>query len=447
MDQERKDLERIESPEEILAPSFAPEAPTEEAPKRWRFSFTREEHWTLYKLVKKPRNVATQILAWVGCVIWSLIFLKDFLHNELSFSFGVVISLFTLVAVFSYARRKNWKTVEKTLAESEDEVALVGDTLEYTTYRGGALRSKFVLRREEIVDLRVSEEFYVFVARGILFTVKRSAIGDPEALAAFLPQKYRWVRAKTPGQKQSEPSDTPVSEPKAVTPPSKGVRVTLTVISWLLFVASIFSFFVGGLAAAILSEFNHLEAVNLWTLLLCLPVPVASLILGIVMKRKGIGGLHGIIVGAIMATVLCLFGAVFPLAFGSQYNTDPSTVDRYEEVLELELPMGDVVNVEQGITGVEGVTHLYIENRESSSSFLEQIKSDERFMTEVPSALQGIYQNEPVGGDYFLIYNVDTGAYNQNPTESGSYRFISARYDVAEHRLSIYEYTVEFTAE
>lgn len=448
MDQDRQDLERIESPEEILEPSFAPQDQrAEETPKRWRFSFTREEHWTLYKLAKKPRNVATQIFAWIGCVMWLLIFLMDLLEHEMSFSFGVVICLFTLVALFSYLRRRNWKEVEKTLDRSEDEVALVEDTLVYTTYRDGALRSQFVLRRDEIRDLRASEEFYVFTARGILFTVKRAAIGDPGALATFLPQKYRWVRAKTPTRRQSAPQATTQTDaPETVTPPTRGVRVTLIVFSWVLFAASVFSLWVGGVAAAILSNFNHLELVNLWTMLLCLPVPVAAIVIGIVMRRKRIGGLHAIIMGAIISSFLLVFGTVFPIAFGSQYNTDPSTVDRYEELLSLELPMGDVVNEEQGMTGMEGVTHLYIENRESSSHFLEQLKSDERFMTEVPNALQGIYRNEPDGGDFFLIYNADTGEYNQNPSESGTYRFISVRYYEREHKLSIYEYTLAYTA-
>ena len=449
MDQDRQDLERIESPEEILEPPFVPREPAEEEPlRRWRFSFTREEHWTLYKLVKKPRSVATQVFAWIGCVMWLLIFLMDLLENELSFSFGVTICLFTLVALFSYIRRRNWKEVEKALDRSEDEVALVDGKLVYTTYRDGALRSQFVLHREEIRDLRASEEFYVFAARGILFTVKRSAIGDPRALASFLPQKYRWVRAKTPTRRQSAPETTPRNDaPQTVTPPTRGVRVTLTVFSWVLFAASVFSLWVGSIAAVILSSFNHLEMANLWTMLLCLPVPVAAIVIGAVMRKKRIGGLHAIIMGAIIASFLLVFGTVFPITFGSQYNTDPSTVDRYEEVLSLELPMGDVVNEEQqGHTGMEGVTHLYIENRESSSRFLEQLKSDGRFMTEVPNALQGIYRNEPDGGDFFLIYNADTGEYNQNPAQSGTYRFISVRYYVKEHKLSIYEYTLAYTA-
>jgi len=48
-------------------------------------------------------------------------------------------------------------------------------------------------------------------------------------------------------------------------------------------------------------------------------------------------------------------------------------------------------------------------------------------------------------GDYYLIYNKDTGEFNQLPKETGTYELINIVYDAEENLMELIEYRIEYT--
>ena len=250
-------------------------------------------------------------------------------------------------------------------------------------------------------------------------------------------------------EERIETSVSPAPEesaaPKA---PGKGWRV----LSIVLFVLSIASVYFGFMGMVIATNYLRPSLSGLWTCFLFLPLPLASLIFGIVAKARGYRFRKNWIVSFIMIPVLCLLGL---LSFSAGPCVDP--IEKAEEALQMELPRWESASISYKGNGlVLGQGTLFYEseiefNPHTVKAFEEALAKDPRFVSELSVELFSLRVSQSPeillysGAEFYSLYNVDTGEYNTLPTEAGTYRFTFVMYDADGAWLYFeeYEYTYE----
>ncbi len=226
------------------------------------------------------------------------------------------------------------------------------------------------------------------------------------------------------------------------------------IASLILFIASIATIF-GGMAGVFLAaQFSDHPYPDLWVYFLFLPIPIASIVFGIVAKCKGHPQKKNVIVGIIMAVVLTLYGS-FTFVFSAIYTDDPVGVNRIEYYMDIDIPEYRKITTQNLGNGTDPTAEYYrwytsevYFDKESSQVLLETVRADDRFMCGVPSELIGLTDSGFYSGDnqYVLFYNVYTKQYNEYPSESGIYRIIMVRFDVDDSCMYIEEYNINYVA-
>lgn len=250
-------------------------------------------------------------------------------------------------------------------------------------------------------------------------------------------------------EERIETSVSPAPEesaaPKA---PGKGWKV----LSIVLFVLSIASVYFGFMGMALATSPLRPSLSGLWTCFLFLPLPLASLIFGIVARVRGYRFRKNQIVAFIMIPVLCLLGL---LSFSAGPYVDP--IEKAEGVLQMELPRWESARVLRNSDGISaGWGTLFYEGEiefdpHAVGAFEAELAKDPRFVTELSDELHSLRVSlDPEillfgGAEFYSLYNADTGEYNTLPTEAGTYRFTFVMYDADRAWLYLgeYEYTYE----
>lgn len=220
------------------------------------------------------------------------------------------------------------------------------------------------------------------------------------------------------------------------------------VLSIVLFVASICcpwgALVVGGVAGDMT---NQLMDETMWSCLLFLPIPIASIVFGIVMKRKGHSlGRMNIIGGGIMAFLLLTFGMFF---FSVPENRhDPEPIFRAEELLDIDIPTHSQINTFYDMESTNGHTHssstVYFDEA-VAEAFEQQLTQDDKWLSPLPNSLMGIAASSYIlPTEYHIIYNVQTDQFNQLPQENGTYRFINVTYRCEDNVMTIKDYEIEY---
>jgi hypothetical protein len=223
-------------------------------------------------------------------------------------------------------------------------------------------------------------------------------------------------------------------------------------------VLSILTIFYGlatvGAITAIFGNVIYIEQ-YMWVLYLFIPIPLASVIFGYVMKKKGYFYKKNVITGFIMIGVLILYGS-FTFIFGNAVDHSDAQLLRVEETVGIDLPeplrinvydytAGDVLDE---YTGEIKLTSELLYSVADLESFETVFESDERWISEVPSALVGVC-SEMYNSyyDYIIIYNVTTGEFNTLPEETGNYQFINILYSAEGNLMMLVEYEKAFIAD
>ena len=226
----------------------------------------------------------------------------------------------------------------------------------------------------------------------------------------------------------------------------------LKIVSSLLFVFSILSLFGAMICVAFLTNSNKMFTENMWVFFLFTPIPVASIIFGIWIKRKNKKHKKNIIVGIVMAVLLCIYGS-FTFIFADIYSHDDAPILRIEETLSIDIPEHTHINTQDWTKGTQTVRRGYIFStsdiyfeEKAVKEFEEQLPSDSKWITVISSDMIGITSIfcDTQAYDYFIIYNVQTQEFNQLPSESGTYRFINVLYNTKSNTMKIVDYEIKY---
>lgn len=224
------------------------------------------------------------------------------------------------------------------------------------------------------------------------------------------------------------------------------------VLSVILFVASLLSIFGALGLIAVVSSKNHLFVENTWLFFLLTPIPIASIVLGFVLKSKNYAYKKNVTVGIIMAALLCMYGS-FSFIFANVYDHSEEPIVRAEQTIGIDIPEHKQITTQDWTKGTQSVSRgyiyytsdIYFENS-AVADFEKQLAKDDKWLSFVSNDLIGI--TSPVNDygfhDYVLIYNVDTTEYNTLPKDSGKYRFINILYRLEENQMQIVEYDIDY---
>ena len=243
-----------------------------------------------------------------------------------------------------------------------------------------------------------------------------------------------------------ETSENAPAKEKRQTP-----RWVFMLFSILFFVASLCSFFFAVFTTAIVStlypKFTFAEYT--WIFLLFLPIPITSIVIGFLFRARGFRCKKNLIAGFIVAAFLTLYGSVFFL-YSGDYAHDTAPLLRVEALLETDLPEPYSVTTWGQTEATEKSPRDYTSKitfgTEEEKQLLALLGKDERWLTKLPTSLVGLLNSiyTASAADYILLYNTDTGEFNQLPDADGVYSFLCITYRSDNNTLEIEEYQVAF---
>lgn len=224
-------------------------------------------------------------------------------------------------------------------------------------------------------------------------------------------------------------------------------------VSIFLFVLSILSIWGALLCVAIVSTLiNAVANEAMWIFFPFALIPIASIIFGFYMKKKGYKYKKNVIVGFIMAILLCIYGSFF-FIFKDTYSHSDAPILQVEEYLGIDIPTHSQINTIDLTTETQSFSRgyvfsasdIYFEDADVEA-FEDALPTDKTWIPSIPTELIGItssYYNISAY-DYCIIYNTQTQELNTLPKEAGTYRMINILYHCESNTMVIIEYEIEY---
>lgn len=217
-----------------------------------------------------------------------LIYTVQFLTGQDAGTTGFMLGAFIFVAILtaiSFVRlRSVIKNGEQQTSDKLFHYDVYENHIEQTVSRNGEIVSTRKIQFSELSDIRQYGNLIVFRYVNQLFILHAADLTEKSRFYWFL--RSRITEKQKPNRKGS-----------------------LTAISIILFVLSIASIWIALIVAAAMSWWDpYLFPHNLRIFLAFLPIPVGSIVFGVVTQRKGYAYKKNIVVGIIMAALLLVYG-------------------------------------------------------------------------------------------------------------------------------------------
>ena len=225
-----------------------------------------------------------------------------------------------------------------------------------------------------------------------------------------------------------------------------------SMLRWL-FVLTLLSIFIGFALVVSISPMTQAQGDYMWGELFVLPIPLASIVLGIVYRKKGYRCTKSIVAGAIVALYVCGMG--LPSLFvGPSGTYDYGYVAQVGQAVGVEMPeQGRITSRDfgtrlstNGKVNVLRDSHVIFEEQAQVDRLSGAVLEDERWTGDIRTELIGLLPYSYAGTfetghyDRFMIYNATLDAYNTLPQESGEYKFYYLAYNTSLGTMDVTEY-------
>ncbi len=258
----------------------------------YTFTYTEQEMKSLRNELDKKSVVRTIVVSviWTALLIIYLIFLGG---NR--FEVGLIFAALIFIAaawVMRFKRRKYLaQNSDKRVTQGEYLYEFFDDCLRLTVHRNGRLVSCTYIELSEIERCWNTKEFYAFTANNLLYLVKKSVLPENSIVPELV--------CRSNLQKAPEAPETQNGEKKI---PEE--LKALNRLSFSFFVASFTIPLLLMIVMVIITEFLKPScAVMAVGFFLSLLAAVASLISGIILRKKGVNHKRNIVSGVILAIV------------------------------------------------------------------------------------------------------------------------------------------------
>ena len=345
---------------------------------------------------------------------------------------GLLLGYF-LIGVIShikgyFAYSKAWKNSECRILESTYFYKIFDEYFMLNISKNEEITKTLKIYFEDIEKIQSFENYLVLQIAGQSYIIKKAALISESAFITFCNNTPNKVETKKPKDKSK-------------------------IISIILFVLSICTIWGALIGVAILSGINQAMTENMWVFFLFLPVPIASIVFGFYLKKKGYKYKKNVIVGVIMAALLCIYGS-FTFIFSDIYSHGDEPIVNTEQMLNIDIPTHSRINTQDWTKGTQSVPRGYIYSTSdiyfddtAVGQFEKKISNDAKWISDIPNDMVGItsYFCDIQTSDYYIIYNKDTGEFNKLPSSSGTYVFINVLYNAESNTMKLVEYQIEYT--
>ena len=250
----------------------------------YRFTFSKQELSEIYRLQRNSVYKSPLIFT-ILCILMILFFIGSSAPDVMiGFAFGMFLigAVSHIKGIRAYS--KAWKNSTERICKSVYEYKVFENYIGVNIYRENERIRESKCFFTDIEQIQQFGKWLFLQFGGQSFIIRKSDLKENSAFYSYMYKNP----AKT--------VDTPI--------PNKW-RTT----SILLFFASLLSI-LGALAlVGAMSEANGLFTENMWAFFLMTPIPIASIVLGYVLKSKGYKYKKNIIVGFIMTFFLCVYGS------------------------------------------------------------------------------------------------------------------------------------------
>ncbi len=236
----------------------------EEVPKESHtFKYSQEDLKQIYKGF--VGDILKKAILWstIPIVCWLWLFGGDADYNVMWFLLGVILTQDILLFKSYKIRKKSWQRRVKVLAINEYTYDVYDDYLILHIRRNDEIVRKSKIYYSAIDKVYYQRGYYSFDYEGQSFTIKKSELGDDSILSTKLTQMRYIPKRKSP----------------------KRVTGIWNIISWALFVASVLTVFLAFIFTATTATHINLSE-EMWRMFLFLPIPLASLVLGIFLRKE-----------------------------------------------------------------------------------------------------------------------------------------------------------------
>ncbi len=393
----------------------------------YRFTFLKEELSEIYRLQIKS-IYRRPVLFTLMCVLMIVLFIAASAPDAM---IAFLVGMF-FIGVVSHikgirAYSKAWKNSAERICKSTYEYKVFDSYICVNIYRENEKIHGLKCFFTDIEQIQQFGKWLFLQFGGQLFIIRKSDLKENSAFYSYMYKNPLKITEKNTDNKWK-------------------------VLSVILFVASLLSIFGALGLIAVVSSKNHLFVENSWLFFLLTPIPIASIVLGFVLKSKNYTYKKNVTVGIIMAALLCMYGS-FSFIFANVYDHSEEPIVRAEQTIGIDIPEHKQISTHDWTKGTQSVSRgyiyytsdIYFENS-AVADFEKQLAKDDKWLSFVSNDLIGITSSLNDYGfyDYILIYNVDTTEYNTLPKDSGKYRFINILYRLEENQMKIVEYDIDY---
>ncbi len=393
----------------------------------YRFTFLKEELSEIYRLKIKSAYRRPILFTLVYVLMIVLFIAASAPDAMIGFVFGIFLFGAVLYIKGFRAYSKAWKNSAERICKSTYEYKVFDSYICVNIYRENEKIHGLKCFFTDIEQIQQFGKWLFLQFGGQLFIIRKSDLKENSAFYSYMYKNPLKITEKNTDNKWK-------------------------VLSVILFVASLLSISGALGLIAVVSSKNHLFVENTWLFFLLTPIPIASIVLGFVLKSKNYAYKKNVTVGIIMAALLCIYGS-FSFIFANVYDHSEEPIVRAEQTIGIDIPEHKQISTHDWTKGTQSVSRgyiyytsdIYFENS-AVADFEKQLAKDDKWLSFVSNDLIGITSSLNDYGfyDYVLIYNVDTAEYNTLPKDSGKYRFINILYKLEENQMKIVEYDIDY---
>ncbi len=392
------------------------------------FKYDKSDLQNVFKKARFPL-IKRAIIFTLACIVLFIFFAAAEANETI---IGLLLGCF-LIGVIShikgyFAYGKAWKASESRILESTYSYGIFDGYFILNISKNEEITRTLKIYFDDIEKIQSFGNYLVLQIAGQSYIIKKDALIPESAFIAFCNNTPNKVEAEKPKDK-------------------------LKVISILLFVLSICTILGALIGVSVLSVINQAMTENMWVFFLFLPIPIASIVFGFYLKKKGYKYKKNVIVGVIMAALLCIYGS-FAFIFSDIYSHSDEPIINAEQMLNIDIPEHSRINTQDWTKGTQSVPRGYIYSTSdiyfddtAVEEFEKNLSNDAKWISDVPNDMVGItsYFCDIQTSDYYIIYNKDTGEFNKLPSESGTYVFINILYNAESNTMKLVEYQIEYT--
>ena len=188
----------------------------------------------------------------------------------------------------------------------------------------------------------------------------------------------------------------------------------------------------------------------LWGFLLILPIPILSIVLGIIYRKKGLKCLKNIVAGCIVGIVSLIIGFV-PAITGIRIEHSYEEAYSYQEFIGVDIPIeGRFFELEIANSDVLFMNYFLWEDTLETRTFYQNIKTHESWISDLEisdhlAAFIPFVCKSTQEECYYSVYIPEMDVYNEIPNEVGEYHIYSMMYDPDLLSLKMMEYIYQKT--